>query len=163
MRIVPKRVAGAPGLELLRGRGLRLTAPRRAILEVVRGTDAHPTAEWVYRRVRRRLPRVSLGTVYRNLRVLAEEGLVHALPGTTGRTGAASRGRFDGNTSLHHHFTCSDCGGIVDLHEPPDPSLDRRMAERTGLEISHHRIEFYGRCRACRARGRHRARAGKRR
>ena len=61
-------------IDTLRDRGLRLTRPRRIILDVVRATDAHPTAAFVYRRVRRRLPRVSLATVYRNLRMLAAEG-----------------------------------------------------------------------------------------
>src|SRR5499425_1903888 len=86
----------------LRARGLRLTGPRRVILEVLRGTESHPTAEWVHRVVRRRLPRVSLGTVYRNLRLLVAEGLVQELPGP--------HARFDGNTSEHHHFTCVGCG-----------------------------------------------------
>jgi Fe2+ or Zn2+ uptake regulation protein len=63
-------------LDTLRDRGLRLTRPRRIILDVVRATDAHPTAALVYRRVRRRLPRVSLATVYRNLRMLAAEGFL---------------------------------------------------------------------------------------
>jgi len=71
--------------------GLRLTGPRRVVLEVVRATDVHPTAETVHRMVRRRLPRVSLGTVYRNLRLLVAEGLVKELPGP--------HARFDGNTS----------------------------------------------------------------
>ena len=60
----------------LRGVGLRLTGPRRLVLEVVRGSDAHPTAEAVHQMVRCRLPRVSLGTVYRNLRLLVAQGLV---------------------------------------------------------------------------------------
>jgi Fe2+ or Zn2+ uptake regulation protein len=65
----------------LRGVGLRLTGPRRLVLEVVRGSDAHPTAEAVHQMVRCRLPRVSLGTVYRNLRLLVAQGLVKELPG----------------------------------------------------------------------------------
>src|SRR5207249_10991269 len=63
-------------IDTLRDRGLRLTRPRRIILDVVRATDAHPTGAFVYRRVRRRLPRVSLATVYRNLRMLAAEGVL---------------------------------------------------------------------------------------
>jgi Fe2+ or Zn2+ uptake regulation protein len=58
MRTIPKNSEAA-----LRARGLRLTGPRRVVLEVLRGTESHPTAEWVHRAVRRRLPRVSLGTV----------------------------------------------------------------------------------------------------
>ncbi len=162
MRIITNNRAHGPGSETLRRRGFRLTGPRRLILEVVQGTDVHPTAEWVYRQVRRRLPRVSLGTVYRNLRLLVEEGLVKELPGTSGRhVGAPRLARFDGNTSVHHHFTCSQCGRIQDLTEPVDRSLDRQMTARTGLQISHHRIEFYGRCPACRVRERRRARARK--
>ena len=161
MRIIPKNRANGLGPETLRRRGFRLTGPRRLILDVVQGTDLHPTAEWVYQRVRRRLPRVSLGTVYRNLRLLVDEGIVEELPGSPGRH--AGKARFDGNASVHHHVTCSDCGRIHDLTDPVDPSLDRRMAARTGFSISHHRIEFYGRCPACQGRQGPRHRARKRR
>ena len=164
MRIITKKWVNGPGPETLRRRGFRLTGPRRLILNLVQATDVHPTADWVYRQVRRQLPRVSLGTVYRNLRLLVEEGLVKELPGAAGRESGRSRlARFDGNTSVHHHFTCSKCGRIQDLTEPVDRSLDRQMAARTGLHISHHRIEFFGRCPTCRVRQRRRARARKRR
>jgi len=74
-------------IDTLRDRGLRLTRPRRIILDVVRATDAHPTAAFVYRRVRRRLPRVSLATVYRNLRMLAAEGFrIDDVPAPAQRT-----------------------------------------------------------------------------
>src|SRR5437899_13101288 len=86
-------------IDTLRDRGLRLTRPRRIILDVVRATDAHPTAAFVYRRVRRRLPRVSLATVYRNLRMLAAEGLLAARADT-------ARLRFDRNLGPPAHFTC---------------------------------------------------------
>jgi Fur family transcriptional regulator, peroxide stress response regulator len=128
--------------------GLRLTGPRRVVLEVVRATDSHPTAELVHRMVRRRLPRVSLGTVYRNLRVLVAEGLVNELPGP------GPHARFDGNTSDHHHFTCLGCGRIVDvdgpLTEPDSRALCTRVAAQGGFSVTHHRIEFYGRCSGCR-------------
>lgn len=164
MRIITKKWPDGPGPETLRRRGFRLTGPRRRILEVVQATDVHPTADWVYRQVRRQLPRVSLGTVYRNLRLLVEEGFVKELPAAAGRESGGSRlARFDGNMSVHHHFTCSKCGRIQDLTEPVDRSLDRQMAARTGLLISHHRIEFFGRCPACRVRQRRRARVRKQR
>jgi Fe2+ or Zn2+ uptake regulation protein len=151
MTIIPKKNRGPAGaLEpaaALRTRGLRLTGPRRVVLEVVRGTESHPTAEAVHRLVRRRLPRVSLGTVYRNLRLLVSAGLVQELPGP--------HARFDGNTSEHHHFTCLGCGRIVDvegpLTEPHARVLCRRVAAQGGFRVTHHRIEFYGQCRACRA------------
>jgi hypothetical protein len=79
---------------VLRALGLRSTMPRRVILDVVRTTDTHPTAAFVFDRVRRRLPRVSLGTVYRNLRRLAAEGL-HA------QDAGLRRSRFPGGGGLH--------------------------------------------------------------
>ena len=131
----------------LRTRGLRLTRPRRVILDVLRGTESHPTAEWVHRVARRRLPRVSLGTVYRNLRLLVAEGLAAEIPGP--------HARFDANLAAHHHFTCLRCGCILDvdgpLAEPHAAALRGRVAARTGLAITHHRIEFFGCCPRCRS------------
>jgi Fe2+ or Zn2+ uptake regulation protein len=135
---VPDRAADA-----LRARGLKLTAPRRLILDAVRETAAHPSAAVVYRRVRRRLPRVSLATVYRNLRLLAAEGLLRERPD-------ASSLRFDGNTARHDHFTCVDCGRIYDVPTLSATSVRRRVAMRTGFEVLDHRVEFSGRCRQCR-------------
>jgi Fur family transcriptional regulator, peroxide stress response regulator len=157
----PAHGARPPGVESaeveLRHRGLRLTAPRKAVLEVVRGIMTHPTAEEVHRLVIRRAPKASLGTVYRNLRLLVDAGLLGELPGP--------RARFDGNTRAHHHFTCLRCGGIADVEapvaEPHSRALSKRVEVRTGLTITHHRINFFGRCRECQARGR--ARPGRRR
>jgi Fur family transcriptional regulator, peroxide stress response regulator len=141
MRTIPKDSGAA-----LRAFGLRLTGPRCVILEVLRGTESHPTAEWVHRLVRRRLPRVSLGTVYRNLRLLVAEGLAAEIPGP--------HARFDANLDAHHHFTCVQCGRIVDvdgpLAEPHAEALRVRIAARTGLAITRQRIEFFGRCPQCR-------------
>jgi len=168
MRIIPDRRVGrvahdvrAPGVEsaevALRERGFRLTAPRHAVLEVVRAIKAHPTAEEVHRLVIRRAPGVSLGTVYRNLRLLVDAGLLGEVPGP--------RARFDANTRPHHHFTCLRCGRIADVEIPVAGPLSRALAKRvesrTGLTIAHHRIEFFGGCRECQAKGR--ARPGRRR
>ena len=143
---VEKASAAGGSDDALRTRGLRLTGPRRVVLEVVRGTDSHPTAERVHEMVRRRLPRVSLGTVYRNLRLLVAQGLVNELPGP--------HARFDGNVSDHHHFTCLGCGRIADvagtMTEPHSRALCLRVAAQSGLSVSHHRIDFYGRCPECR-------------
>src|SRR4030095_12984001 len=137
----------------LRGAGLRLTAPRRLVLEVVRGSNAHPSAEAVHQMVRSRLPRVSLGTVYRNLRLLVAQGLVKELRGP--------HTRFDCNLSDHHHFTCLACGRIGAVAGPLTERYSRglvsRVASSGGFSVTHHRIEFYGRCAACRRKGRGRA------
>ena len=121
---------------------MRLTAPRRLILAVVRETDSHPTAEWVHAAVRRRLPRVSLATVYRNLRRLADQGLLGEIP-------EGPSVRFDARVDRHHHFTCTGCSRIFDLAERVDARLDARLSARTGFRVSHHRIEFYGLCAGC--------------
>lgn len=131
----------------LRARGLRLTEPRRVILDVVRATDAHPSAAFVYRRVRRRLPGVSLATVYRNLRMLAAHGLLAERADLAGL-------RFDGNTTAHHHFTCVACRRVYDVPTDGRSDVRRRLGATTGFEVYDHRIEFYGRCAACRRRGR---------
>jgi len=130
-------------LDTLRDRGLRLTRPRRIILDVVRATDAHPTAAFVYQRVRRRLPRVSLATVYRNLRMLAAEGFLAE------RADAAGM-RFDGNTGRHDHFTCLSCGRIYDVPARAERPARRRLPARPGFEVLDHRTEYYGRCGTCR-------------
>jgi Fe2+ or Zn2+ uptake regulation protein len=102
----------------------------------------HPTAEWVFRQVRRRVPGVSLATVYRNLRQLVQAGLV------VERVGAGGS-RFDGNLSEHHHFTCLTCRRVFDIAEPEGRARALRIAAGAGFEVSHHRVELYGRCAAC--------------
>src|SRR5438874_13676562 len=119
-------LARQEGLDTLRARGLRLTRPRRLILDVVRATDAHPTAALVYRRVRRRLPRVSLATVYRNLRVLAAEGVLAERADAGGL-------RFDGNAEPHDHFTCVACGRIHDVPVRRGRAARARRGGQTGV------------------------------
>jgi len=142
--MIPKKNLAA---ETLRARGLRLTRPRRLILDVVRATDTHPTAAFVYRRVRRRLPRISLATVYRNLRTLAAQGLLTERADTFGM-------RFEGNTEPHDHFTCVTCRRIYDVPSLGDGVVRKRVASTTGFEVLDHHIEFTGHCGVCRKRGR---------
>ena len=146
MRIITKK----PGAEALRAAGKRLTRARRVILETVRATDAHPSAAAVHRDVRRRLPRVSLATVYRNLRMLAATGLLRERAAATGM-------RFDGNTAPHDHFTCVACGRIYDVPARRARPARARLTIGRGnprggpaFEVLSQRIEFYGRCGRCR-------------
>ena len=141
MRIVTKKARP----EALRAAGKRLTRARRVILECVQATDAHPAAGAVHRDVRRRLPRVSLATVYRNLRMLAAEGLLSERAAVTGL-------RFDGNTAPHDHFTCVACGRIYDV---PARRARRgvRLSAHAGFEVLSQRVEFYGRCGRCNQEG----------
>ena len=82
---------------------------REAILEVLRSTNTHPTANWIYTQVREQLPKISLGTVYRNLSALASSGDILAIDVGDGFE------HNDGDVSPHLHLSCRKCGGIEDL------------------------------------------------
>ena len=123
----------------------RKSKQKEAILGVVKGTTSHPTANWVYDQVRREIPNISLGTVYRNLKLLKEEGQILdiALDGTLNR--------FDGNTQYHHHLVCEQCGRVLDVisEEPMERAMVDRVAQRTGFKVTQHRYEFRGLCKDC--------------
>jgi Fur family peroxide stress response transcriptional regulator len=116
---------------------------REAILEKLRGTTSHPTADWVYDEVKKELADISLGTVYRNLAVFKEEGLIISVGVVDGQE------RFDANTSQHTHFICLDCGNILDISADVDPSLNERVARENHLDIVLRQLTFYGKCKQC--------------
>ena len=121
----------------------RETVQKKAILEAVRGTASHPTADWVYGEVREELPHISLGTVYRNLRQLVERGEVSEVE----INGSAHR--YDRRTDVHHHFICQGCGQLWDLDEPADRELTERIAREAGFKVSSYRTMFNGLCGEC--------------
>ena len=125
----------------------RASRQRDVVLAAVRSTMEHPTAEWVHREARRRMPRISLATVYRNLKQLAELGLIREL-----HSGGESV-RFDGNTGRHYHIRCVGCGRINDLPMSVDARLERLAGEATNYEIVGHALEVHGVCPACRKQG----------
>ena len=116
---------------------------KEAILKVLRGTTSHPTADWIYDEVSKEIPNISLGTVYRNLKLLRESGEILEID----LSGTLSR--FDGNSDNHYHFRCEKCGRVFDVDEPVNKELDERVAQKTGFKISHHRLEFRGLCQEC--------------
>ena len=122
----------------------RNTKQRQAILDVLRGATSHPTADQVYDEVRKVIPHISKGTVYRNLRILSETGQISEL------NLSGTLGRFEGRQDNHYHFRCDKCGRVFDLDEPVDRELDKRIAKKTGFNISYHQLEFRGLCRDCR-------------
>ena len=134
-------------------RGVKVTPQRAAIYQALAERADHPTADDLYRHVRRQYPMISPNTVYYTLGVLREAGLVHEV------NYWHDRSRFDANISLHHHLICLGCREIRDL---TDVTLDRLRVSgqaRAGFEITGHRVEFHGFCAACRRRGKHRQRA----
>lgn len=120
----------------------RMTRQRAVILEELRKVKTHPTADEVYSIVRERLPRISLGTVYRNLDFLAETGEILKLEA------AGSTKRFDGDTSWHQHVRCIHCGRIGDVMTPQMPP-DIDGLDVAGFTITAARVEYDGVCDHC--------------
>jgi len=121
----------------------RKTKQKEAVLRVLRGTTSHPTADWIYEQVRCEIPNISLGTVYRNLRLLKQDGEILELEL------AGTQSRFDANTQDHYHFRCEQCGRIFDVGEPVSKTMDDRVAQKTGFKVNNHRLEFRGLCKDC--------------
>ena len=117
---------------------------REAILDCLRQTDVHPSAEWVYRRLKPRIPDLSLATVYRNLALFKQEGLICSLGVVQGLE------RFDGDTSPHVHFICTGCGRILDLPGLQLPAeLASQAVQITGGQVTGASLRFHGVCRHC--------------
>jgi Fur family peroxide stress response transcriptional regulator len=125
---------------------------RDAILRIIRSTSSHPGAQWVYERLKPLIPNLSLATVYRNISLFREEGMVMSVGVVNGEE------RFDGVVDPHPHLVCRRCGKVIDLPcpavhltqvmgfcQPPEESQ-----ETTAFEVDYRRTVFYGRCGECR-------------
>lgn len=123
---------------------LRITPQRQVILEELRIADSHLTADEVYKMVRARLPRISLGTVYRNLEILSRLGMINKL-----ELGGMQK-RFDGKTQDHYHLRCLRCGRIEDVPMEPQAVLEESVEALTDYKVLGHRLEFIGLCLTCR-------------
>ncbi len=121
----------------------RMTKQRRTILRVLKGTTVHPTADWIYEQVKKEISNISLGTIYRNLNVLSEMGLIQTLDyGST-------YSRYDGNTNNHYHFRCIECDRIFDLQIDIFDKLNQNIEKETAFKVLEHRLEFKGVCSNC--------------
>lgn len=130
-------------LHLQRDCSLRMTRQRKVILEELRRMDSHPSADEVYEAVRREIPRISLGTVYRNLEVLSELGEIQKL-----ELGGTIK-RFDWNPNKHYHIRCLQCGRVDDAPVAPLTKIEDELYGSTVYEIVGHRLEFLGLCPNC--------------
>jgi len=97
--------------------------------------------------VKKTISGISLGTIYRNLRLLTKSGQISEL------SLAGSVSRFDGNAQNHYHFRCEQCGRVFDVDEPVDKTIDTRVAQKTGFKVIRHRLEFRGLCQDCQLKG----------
>ena len=118
---------------------------RDAILSCLRQTTEHPSADWVYAKLKPEIPDLALGTVYRNLTLFKDQGLITSLGTVKGVE------RFDGNTDPHVHFICTQCGAVMDLPQISVPEeLNSAVAQSSGGRVDNCQLSFTGICGECR-------------
>lgn len=120
----------------------RMTRQKGVIYDVLCGTNSHPTAEWIYQEAQKQIADISLGTVYRNLHVLREEGKIIELNYGKGQS------RFDADTHPHYHFVCSKCKQVLDFPTDTLPVSEQTIMSAPGV-VHYHRFECYGICKDC--------------
>ena len=119
----------------------RITSQRETILDYLKGVDNHPSAETIYDEVRKKLPRISRGTVYRNLKNLKRKGEIQEI--------SAGIAYFDGDISSHAHFICQKCNKIFDIFDIcKECGVLKRKKTKVG-KINNYQISFYGYCQKC--------------
>ena len=117
---------------------------RNAILSCLKQTDLHPSAEMVHEMLRQEHPDISLATVYRNLSLFKNQGIIQSLGTVNGIE------RFDANTEPHVHFICNSCTAVLDLHQMNVPeTLCQAAANTSGCRVDQCQLTFSGTCRDC--------------
>ncbi len=117
---------------------------RQAILNAIRQTDEHPSAEWLYARLKPEYPDLSLGTIYRNLALFKKEGVIISVGTVNGQE------RFDAVTQPHTHFVCTGCGAVLDLDiELADRARFSGLCEQAGCKMHGFNLSFSGLCPKC--------------
>lgn len=125
-------------------RATRYSQKREAILNLIRSSNVHPSAEWIYESLKPIHPGLSLGTVYRNLLFFQQQGTIKSVGIVNGQE------RFDAVTTPHSHFVCTTCGAVIDLKEIlMDANLNHVVRSQYGFEVQRHELTFYGRCKSC--------------
>jgi Fur family ferric uptake transcriptional regulator len=131
-------------LTLERMDNLRVTPQRQVILEELSKVNSHPAANEVFDMVRARLPRIGLGTVYRNLDIMADNGVILKID-----VGGTQK-RFDATVEPHYHIRCTECGRVDDIDVPVQKEIEAMAAASSDYEVQGHRVEFFGICPDCR-------------
>ena len=123
-------------------RSIRYSKKREAILAAIQGTSCHPSAEWIYQQLKPSHPDLSLGTVYRNLNLLEEAGIISSVKTPGGN-------RFDWRPDGHAHILCRKCGRVQDVPLAYDLGLDEACGAQTGFAGIDHSTLFTGICPDC--------------
>ena len=122
----------------------RTTNQRQVILDyIVDASLTHPTADHIFQAVRKKLPRISFGTVYRNLGVLEDQEKIKALYYCKDHV------RYDAILGNHYHFVCEHCDKVENIIFEELFEINEQVKKRHALKVNHHRIYFYGLCRDC--------------
>ena len=125
-------------------RTVRYSKKREAILNAIRGTSCHPSAEWVYHQLKPKHPDLSLGTVYRNLAFFQKHGLAQSVGVVQGQE------RFDAVVTPHSHFICNCCCSVQDLPDVrPEAGLEGAVSTQYGFAVERCELTFYGLCPSC--------------
>lgn len=122
----------------------RYSKKREAIIDAIRSTDSHPSADWIYAKLKPQFPDLSLATVYRNIAGFLEDEELKSVGFVK------SCERFDGRLSQHAHFICDCCGSVIDVETQGDDRLDEIAARETGADVMSHELIFRGVCKNCR-------------
>ena len=133
---------------MIRKQKYKRSRQRDKILSILRNTDTHPTAGWVYDQLKNDFPNLSMGTVYRNINILLDQNLIQKIEA------GSSFDRFDGNTETHYHFFCQECGCVDDLPLEVSGELESKAQNLGSYEVKSHRLDFFGRCPECNEKGR---------
>ncbi|MDQ0184565.1 Fur family transcriptional regulator [Cytobacillus sp. FSL R5-0569] len=126
-------------IPLLKEKNLRVTPQRIQILTTLIDMNGHPTAE----DIQKRIPIISLATIYNNLKLFVELGIINELPYGNGLS------RFEFSQSNHYHVICESCGKIADINYPELTEIEEMVANLTGFSVNKHNMEVYGKCQEC--------------
>jgi Fur family peroxide stress response transcriptional regulator len=121
----------------------RRSKQRERILELLQSVNSHPTANWLYGKLRNEFPKLSMGTVYRNIGILIEQGRLNRI------TFGSTFDRLDANMKPHYHFLCENCDAIIDLDLPIDRNINGWISKGRGFVVRRHDLEFRGLCPKC--------------
>ena len=116
---------------------------RDAILNYLLSTKSHPCADEIYTEVRKSYPNISLGTVYRNLSLLSEHGMILKIDTGSGKE------HYDGFSENHYHFACTECDRVYDVEISVIDGINDMAAKSLGCQVDNHSVIFYGKCKGC--------------
>lgn len=123
---------------------MKYSKQRELVLKIVQENMVHPTADYIYGILKKELPNISLATVYRNLNLLADSGVIKKIEGLDGVA------HFDYDTHNHYHFICSKCNKVYDVPYKIVPETAEKILATTGLLVESYEISFKGICQDCR-------------